>query len=255
MGIPPLLYARQGKSYSQYRLVHQMLMSSDFHHVQLLKRRIRILKFLLRIATLVLALYMIATMSLTFHKFFSTRNYVIDVADPKTGTFVTRGPWAKNTKTWPTTVLLVTSVISFIISAVVVAAYVRSVRASNAAYEYGSYLSVGIFATHVGMWIAVAAAYRAGKDSNDLWGWTCDERAMRIQQPFENVINFKRYCDIQSSSWITSLAQAVLMLLTVAIYAWAYVRLRGQREMGRKYGEDVYEHRESRWSRFIPTKH
>ena len=104
------------------------------------------------------------------------------------------------------------------------------------------------------MWIAVAAAYRAGKDGNDLWGWTCDERATRIQKPFEQVIDFKWYCDLQTSSWVTSLAQAVVMLLYVAVYAWGYMRLERQREMGRRFSAEVYEHKEGRWSRLVPTR-
>ena len=216
-----------------------------------MKHRIRLLKFILRLATLLLALYMIATMSLTFRKYFNTRNTVIDVPGPTSP----RGPWAKQTKTWPTTILLVTSTLSFIISAVVMVSYLRGIQAANVAHEYGSYLGFGIFAAHVGMWIAVAVAYRAGKDSNDLWGWTCDEKAMNIQKPFEKVINFKRYCDIQTSSWITSVAQAILMVLYVAVHAWGYLRLNHQRKMQAAFTPDVYEHSEGRWSRFVPTKH
>jgi hypothetical protein len=197
---------------------------------------------------------MVATMSLTFRKYFTTRNTLIAVPGPN-GTSTTRGPWARQTKTWPTTVLLVTSSVSFIISAVVMAAYIRSIRAANAAHEYGSYAGAAVFAAQVGMWIAVAAAYRAGKSTEDLWGWTCDEKAMRIQKPFERVVNFKRYCDIQTSSWVTSVAQAVLMVLYAAVYLWGYLRLRHQRKMEATFSPDVYEHREGRWSRFVPTKH
>jgi hypothetical protein len=197
---------------------------------------------------------MIATMSLTFHKFFTTRNTLVSVPGPNGGALTPRGPWAKNTKLWPTTVLLVTSTLSFIISAIVMASYLRGVRAANAAHDYGSYLGFGIFAAHVGMWIATAVVYRTGKDGNDLWGWSCDERAMRIQKPFENVIDFKRYCNVQTSSWVTSLAQAVLMCLTVAVYVWGYLRLRHRREMGERFGGEIYEHKEDRWSRFIPGR-
>src|SRR5947209_4309789 len=94
--------------------------------IQILKRRIRILKFILRLATLILALYMIATMAVTFRKYFKTRNTFLTLPDPSsTSGVITRGPWAKQTKTWPTTVLLVTSTVSFIISAWVMASYVR----------------------------------------------------------------------------------------------------------------------------------
>jgi hypothetical protein len=183
---------------------------------------------------------MIATMSLTFHKFFTTRHHLIDVPTPSG--VISRGPWAKNTKTWPTTILLVTSAVSFCISAVVMAAYLRGVRSANAAHEYGSYLGAAVFATHVGMWIAVAAAYRAGKDGNDLWGWTCDDRALKIQKPFADVINFRRYCNIQT----------VLMVLYVLVYGWGWHRLRQQRRMAGRFGGEVYEHTEGRWSRFVP---
>ncbi|ERF71360.1 hypothetical protein EPUS_03515 [Endocarpon pusillum Z07020] len=204
------------KSLEEVRSFHEMKQEDA-----IMKHRIRLLKFILRLATLLLALYMIATMSLTFRKYFNTRHIIIDVPGP-TGP---RGPWAGQTKTWPTTVLLVTSTLSFIISAVVMASYVRGVHAANAAHEYGSYLGFGIFAAHVGMWIAVAVAYRTGKDGNDLWGWTCDERAMNIQKAFERVINFKRYCDIQTSSWITSVAQAVLMVFGIQLKALSTIHV------------------------------
>lgn len=130
----------------------------------------------------------------------------------------------------------------------------RGTKAANTAHEYGSYVGSGILATHVGMWIAVAVAYRAGKDGNDLWGWACDERAMGIQKAFEGVVDFRRYCDVQTSSWITSLAQAAVMVLSVAVYAWGYWRLRHQREMASRFSPEVYEHREGMWSRFVPGR-
>lgn len=218
----------------------------------MIKRRIRILKFLLRLGTMLLALYMLATMAVTLRKYYSTRNHIISVPGPNGP--LSRGPWARETKTWPTTVLLVTSILSFLVSAVVMAGYLRGVRAANTAHEYGFYISLAIYGTQLGMWVAVAAAYRAGKDGNDLWGWTCDVRAMRIQPSFAPVINFSRYCNIQTSSWFTSLAQAALLLLHVAVYVWAYIRLKNQREMRAHFDPEVYEHRESMWTRFVPTK-
>lgn len=218
-----------------------------------MKSQLRKAKFILRLMALILAIYMIATMSLTLHKFFTTRNVLRDVPDPTSPTGLTRrGPWAKNSQTWPTTVLLCTSAVSFVVTVVVMASYIRGVRAANTAHEYGTYVGIALIGTQMGMWIAVAAAYRVGKTSTDLWGWTCDERAMKIQGPFENVINFRRYCNIQSSSWATSVLQAIFMVMYVAVYAWGYRRLRHQRKMQNRFSQEIYDRKESRWTSWIP---
>lgn len=208
---------------------------------------------------------MIATMAATFHKYFSTRNTILPAPSPSSpDTLVPRGPWSRNTKTWPTTILLTTSTLSFLVSLGVMAAYLHGgVRAANTTSEYGSYVGALTFLMHLGLWIAVAAAYRAGKDGDDLWGWTCDERADRIQNAFEGVIVFRRYCDIQTSSWVVSCAQVGVVALWALVYAWGWRRLAGQREMGRRFGGRGegeaerglrYVHRESWITKWVPTR-
>jgi hypothetical protein len=130
---------------------------------------------------------MTATMVLSLHKYLSTRHIIIGG----------RNAWAEGTKTWPTILLLCTSTVSLAINTAVVVAYIRSIRAANKTHDVVTAIGVVVFMTNMAMWIATAVLYRTGKDGHDLWGWTCDPKANKIQKEFEHVIKFERYCKIQ----------------------------------------------------------
>ena len=133
---------------------------------------------------------MTATMSLTFHKYYSTRGIIIGG----------RNAWARDTKIWPTALLLGTSILTLLISLITVGLYCKGVSAANKAnYTIGTVAIIAEVGTHMALWIGVSTAYRAGKDEHDLWGWTCSPKAGVIQGQFIDVINFERYCNIQVS--------------------------------------------------------
>ncbi|KAL9115340.1 MAG: hypothetical protein Q9227_000661 [Pyrenula ochraceoflavens] len=196
-----------------------------------LKVRIRILRLFARFLSVLLSAYTAATMIQTLHKFYSTRHTLREVSTP-TGP-VTRGPWALQTKTWPTYLLLVTSIITFFGSLIVVAFYLKGFKAANRANESVTYVTYVTFATHATVWIATAAAYRAGKTGEDLWGWTCKGQNMvELRESFEGVLDFKKQCNVQGSSWAVSLAEAAAAVLTLLTLVLAYRRLALQRRMG-----------------------
>jgi hypothetical protein len=56
---------------------------------------------------------------------------------------------------------------------------------------------------------------------------------------------------LQTGSWATSLAEAILTVFALVVYYLGYRRLK-QRRMMTAY--NVIDHHESRWSRMIPTK-
>lgn len=211
------------------------------------------MKFAVRVCTLIMATYSLVTMALQLKEFIDTQGHRVIIRN-SAGNVVERGPWFKESKLWPTVLLAMTSIISLCLSFVIVVAYFRSVGTANSSAAYFTYVSYIITATHVGMWIPTAAAYRAGKDGKDLWGWSCSEEAKQIQFAFHGVVNFERSCNVQSSAWASSMIEAILTILTVLLYWWEYRRLKHKREMQTHFSEQV-DLKESRWTKLIPTGH
>ena len=217
-----------------------------------MKHRIRYLKFSFRLFSLAAAIYSLVSMALTLSRFYATVNLRAIIRD-SSGKVVTRGPWALQSKEWPTILLLSTAAVSLFLNVIVVAAYVISVRTANKTQEYFQYVTWVMAATHVGIWAPTAIAYRAGKDGNDLWGWSCSEKAKQIQPAFQSV-DFNYYCNVQSAASASSFLEAGLVILSLLLWMWEYKRLKHQREMGTKFS-DHYQLRESRWTKMIPTGH
>ena len=218
-----------------------------------MKQRIRYFKFFLRVFTLALAIYSLVTMAYTLKRFIATRNYKVIIRN-SAGHVLVRGPWFKETKLWPTLLLATTSSLSLLLNLVVVIAYLKSVRTANTTSTYFTYVSYIISAVHVGMWIPTAAAYRIGKTGEDLWGWSCSEKAAQIQPAFKGIVDFERACNVQTSAWGSSLAEAFLMIFTALLWWWEYRRLKHQRDMQTHFTED-FQMTENKWSKMVPTGH
>jgi hypothetical protein len=129
------------------------------------------------------------------------------------GERVAPDPWFKESKTWQTILLMSTSAVTLLLNLVVVVAYFKSVGTANTTAAYFTYVSYIIAATHVGMWIPTAAAYKAGKNGEDLWGWSCSIKAEQSQVAFLGVVDFKHACNLQTAAWSSSVAEALLMVL------------------------------------------
>ncbi|MCJ1286011.1 hypothetical protein MMC26_005353 [Xylographa opegraphella] len=189
-----------------------------------LKRQIRIWKLVTRIFTFLLAIYPLYSQAITLHKFLSTKDIAIDG----------RNAWAKETTIWPTILLLSTSSATMLVSLLILASYLLGVRHANKTEKtIGTAGFVIEMGAHIAVWVATAAAYRLGKTGNDLWGWSCSDAADQIQDQFQAVIDFNNFCNLQSYAWILSIAQAVALILTGAVYYLAWRRLK-HKEMMKK---------------------
>ena len=218
-----------------------------------MKRQIRRMKFFLRVFTLALAIYSLVAMTYTLKHFFDTHDHKVVVRNISAGGQpVIRGPWFKESKTWPTILLMVTSAISLLLNVVVVVAYFKSVETANTAAANFAYISYIIAATHVGMWIPTAVAYRAGKNGEDLWGWSCSIKAEQIQIAFLGVVDFKRACHIQTAAWASAMAEALVVILTFLLLWWEYRRLKHRRDLQTYHSIRL---KETRWSKMVPTGH
>ena len=165
--------------------------------------------------------------SMTLHKYLTTRNDYRDAPTAAGGT-INRNPWSLKNKTWPTYVYFGTAVISTIIHLFVLLGYLCSVRTSNIIDEIGTWVVSLELAGQLILWIVVAAIYKYEKEKteagrhNDLWGWTCSGPAQAIQGTFEDVIDFEKFCDIQSAGWYAGLIQigAIILAIVIMILAW-----------------------------------
>ncbi|MCJ1292424.1 hypothetical protein MMC34_003974 [Xylographa carneopallida] len=187
-----------------------------------LKRQIRIWKLIARLFAFFLAIYPLYSQATTLHKFLSTRDIIING----------RNAWAKDTTIWPTILLLCTSAATTFVSLLILASYLLSVKHANKTEKtVGTAGFVIEMGAHIAVWIATAVAYRLGKTGNDLWGWTCSDKADQIQDQFQAVIDFNNFCNVQSYAWILSIAQAVALVITAAVYYLAWRRMKHKERM------------------------
>ncbi|KAI4151097.1 MAG: hypothetical protein LQ340_003692 [Diploschistes diacapsis] len=186
------------------------------------KRNIRVLKLLTRLTTLGLATYGVVSQALTLQKYLSTRGIIRDG----------RNPWAQGTYIWPTLLLLSTSSLTVFVSVATIASYCffGVKRANFVSSKAGLPVSITEDLSHLAVWIGTAVGYRVGKTGSDLWGWSCDPKANAIQDVFPEV-NFSFFCNTQSASWAVSLAQVVLVLVTVMVWIYAWRREKNKKIM------------------------
>jgi hypothetical protein len=106
-----------------------------------------------------------------------------------------RGPWSLKTELGTTIALFSVSVITCIVGFVMISAYVISIKAANKVSTVWTSFAVFVELGHIAIWIAIAVYYRAGKNEQDLWGWSCSSGAANIQENFQDVLNFSQVCN------------------------------------------------------------
>jgi small-conductance mechanosensitive channel len=108
------------------------------------------------------------------------------------------GPWPKSTKLWPTYMLAAASVVTTLLSlGMLIALCCRAKRKA-------AFFSILYMLVHVICWAIVAVLYRVGKTGDDLWGWSCNDKAKEIQKTLgSSVLNFQSLCKFQVSLPLT----------------------------------------------------
>ena len=108
-----------------------------------------------------------------------------------------RTPWPKDAKLWPTFMFLATSGVTLILSIVTMLSYCCCYKKATASWK----LTVVKYVIHLGVWLVVSALYRYEKgtkgNNNDLWGWSCSDKADQIQPQFNGVVGFSGLCTLQ----------------------------------------------------------
>lgn len=206
---------------------------------QILKSRIRLLRFIARLTATLLAIPTLILETLTLTKFYSTRDTI------RNG----RGPWAAETSLWPSILLLSASSITVLLGFLILTAYMwGSIRAANRVNTVQTTVTVVVEVVHIGFWIAISVLYREGRTGKDLWGWACGGVADSIQKAFDGVVDFDTICRrgvslsvsfeffilaigrvlmlfaVQGVNWALSIANAGFTIFNLSIFYWVLKR-------------------------------
>ncbi|KIW00912.1 uncharacterized protein PV09_07657 [Verruconis gallopava] len=227
---------------------HQQLSYADSR----LKRRIRVLRVIQRVLAALISIAALVPITMTLHKYLSTRGIIRSAPDGKGGT-IERSAWALKTKSWPTYMYFSMAVASTFVHLGVLTGYLWSIRAANRIDTIGTTIQTIEIVGQLVLWIVVAAIYKYEKEitedgkHNDLWGWTCSGPASALQQTFKDVVSFDSYCNIQTSSWYAGLVQVGALILSLSIVILAWKRRKSKKNVRRSAaraaeGREDYRH-------------
>lgn len=179
--------------------------------VKRIQRFNNIVSQVLGLCSVALSVGMDGILFYVLYKFYTTRSIPAPDANPPRNS-----PWANDTQLWPAFVLLISSTLTFIIDLVALIASYYSQRNRRAAEKVENAMTIAGYTAFVLKWIAVAVLYRVGKTTKDLWGWSCDERAQRIQQFYATELDFSKLCVEQVrplDSWTPHLRNSLTLSL------------------------------------------
>ncbi|KAH8686073.1 hypothetical protein BGZ60DRAFT_396834 [Tricladium varicosporioides] len=188
------------------------------------KKRIRIFRLITRILSLITNAIVVGTLSFTLAKYYLTKNKVIE------GNV---HPWITPTILWPSLMLLGMAAATFLLNAITLCCYCRGVNSANKAATVTTVASFIFLAIHVTAWIVVAGLYRWGRTGNDLWGYSCSDKADAIQEQVKDFIDFGKLCTMQEGTWFVSIIEAIVYLLTFIITVWMVRRASTKRKIGK----------------------
>jgi hypothetical protein len=170
----------------------QPLYACTYPLAQAYKRRIRILRFVTRVLSLILNAGMIGIMCYALAKYFLTKDKVIAG---------NAHPWITPATLWPTFMLLGISVITFFLSLITVCAYMCGVDAANKTYSCTNYIRYAMMVVRVVAWGVAIGAFKMGRTESSLWGYSCSNKADQIQAQVQSFVHFGTLCTMQVSSF------------------------------------------------------
>ncbi|KAI9724988.1 MAG: hypothetical protein M1812_000264 [Candelaria pacifica] len=182
------------------------------------KKRIRIYRGIARAISVVLSGYMVAIQAMTLAKYYTTRNHMVGG----------RNAWAKDTQVWPSVEQLAIAFVTFALNIAIIISYVRGVKAANRVEDLSSTFEYTVSTGQIIVWLVTVVLYKVGKTGNDLWGWSCSDKAAAIQDQFKDVVTFDN-----TSTWYASIAQNALEILAFLVYAATVRRWLNKRKISK----------------------
>ena len=160
------------------------------------KRYLRIGKIATKAITVIFSTIMFAFMVFMTLKYQTTKNEIRNE----------RNAWPKHPKLWPTFLLLGGAGLTLLLSAVTLFSYCFCFGKARGSWK----LTLVKYAIHILAWIIISTIYRYEKGlhevNNDLWGWSCSQKAAAIQSEFNGVVNFQSLCSVQVTLYLAILA-------------------------------------------------
>ncbi|TGZ76250.1 hypothetical protein EX30DRAFT_367529 [Ascodesmis nigricans] len=186
-----------------------------------LKHLIRRLKLLTRVLSFLCTLTILLLSSITFSIYLSTRNLP---------PIATSTAWHPHTILWPSILIFVLAVISFIVSgAVLLAYYLRGHGAAERVGLYSTAMAVGAIIVAVAVWAVVGGVFLGSKDTKtgrDLWGWACarETEGQRVRRErFGEKVKYGVVCGLMDWNFVCAMIQVVAETAAVVVYvlgAW-----------------------------------
>jgi len=203
---------------------HETMTEKEQARDLIIKTRVRIAKFCLRLTNFSCSLIVLTMLSTTMRIFYTTHELPAENSLPA---------WANGTKTWPQTVVLACSCVSLFFCLVVFYGYWRGghKRAEKAAVYY-TLFAVGFFIFSIVMWGFAAGILQGAKNNSgnqDIWGWSCVDNKRR--QLFQDKVDYALVCRLQSWSLVCCIIEVVVETITILIYGIIFYRYYSKRRL------------------------
>lgn len=180
----PLCYPAPSSNNQCYEPKLQPKHEVEYRRFSKLRRWVKIIVAISHVCSCLFALVMEVAMCYMMYKFYKTKD---DSAYGRSS------PWAKNTKLWPTIILLAASGVTVLLSVAILVALCCLSKKKKAMF------SISYSLIHIGAWVGVVVLYRVGKTGDDLWGWSCSSEAGKIQSLYKHELDFSAMCNTQVS--------------------------------------------------------
>ena len=156
--------------------------------MQKYKHRIRVLRFWSRFISLILAAFMIGSMSYALGKYYLTRNHII------AGNV---HAWVTPATVWPTFMLLAISIVTFIMDFFTLCTYCCGIGAANRTSTIASTIIYGMMVLRIVVWAVAAGAFKMGSNASSLWTYSCSSFTDQIHDQVISFVDFGMLCTLQ----------------------------------------------------------
>jgi len=190
---------------------------------QAIKKRIRTLRFLSRITSLILSSFIIGSLTYALVKYYLTRNHIIS------GNV---HPWVTPTTLWPTFLLLGIAVITFFMNFITLCSYLCGVERANKTSTMASYVGYITLAVHVVVWAVGMGLFKmASAAEHDLWGYSCGSLSDQIQPEVQSYLDFGKLCTVQTGAWYSMVLEVINYALVAIILTFGLRRRSMKKEL------------------------
>jgi len=188
------------------------------------QRRLKRATFVGRVISVILAAYMVASMTYALVKYMTTKDKTLSDGSH---------PWSAHTVLWPTLMILGTSGVTLLMNTITLCFYFKSAEAADMSDTVMTYLGYAITLTHGIIWAINMGLFKMANTGNDLWGWSCGPTADEIQSEVKSFLNFNILCTVQSGTFYVGIVETIAYLITFITYVYMAIAFMNKRRSRR----------------------